>query len=91
MPQPKPTPEKPNLFTVQIRVSGEIPDCKAFVHFLGKLEETDFIYLKNTPTLYKRGASDRRRGKPLTSQPGKEYGQVYTDITFTYPDYPELQ
>ncbi len=91
MPKPKPTPEKPNLYSVKLRVSGENPDCKAFVHFLGKLEETDFIYLENTPTLYDRDQSDRRRGKPMTSQPEKKYGQVYADISFTYPDYPELQ
>jgi hypothetical protein len=91
MAKPKPTPEKPNLFAVKARVRGKEPDCRAFVHFLQKLEEADFLSLDQTPQVYTR-KPDSGRGKPLA--PGRTpepFADVYCDISFTYPDYPELQ
>lgn len=88
----KPTEEKPNLFAVKARVRGKEADCKAWVHFLQKLEEADFISLNQTPQIYTRNPDDRGRGKPLA--PGRTpepFADVYCDISFTYPDYPELQ
>lgn len=88
----KTTPEKPNLYSVSIRLGGKEKDVKAFIHFLQQMEERDLISLNKTPQFYERQEGGRR-GKamsPRSKGNSEPWGHAYCDVTLLYPDYPEL-
>jgi hypothetical protein len=88
----KTTPERPNLFSIGLRIRRKKQDVTAFIHFLQQMQERDLIQLESTPQFYERQEGGRR-GKAISPRKSNSppWGDAYCQFQFTYPDYPELK
>lgn len=66
----KTTPERPNIYSVSLRLAGKEADVKAFIHFLQQMKERDLISLNKIPQFYERQEGGRR-GKAMSPRTKK--------------------